>query len=155
MSNLEWINEAEAMLGVTEIPGSRSHPEIMKWAKELGSKYYTTDSIPWCALFAAHCLHTAKVDLKPVGNILWAYDYAKLGVKVPPCYGAVMVCKSGHVAFLISQDRDYYHILGGNQGDKVSVIRTPKSNLMTARWPKEYFHLRNDDLPLNLSFTPG
>lgn len=159
MSNLPWLDVAESYIGLEEVEGGRSNPEILVWAKELNQKYYTTDSIPWCGLFAGVCLTRGGVDVKKqVPNMLWARDYMKLGVDSDPCFGAVMVFTrdgGGHVAFYISEDDDYYHVLGGNQGDKVSVIRHRKSALLGARWPKEFLDLRDERPLLNPNFEPG
>ncbi len=159
MSNLPWIDIAESYIGLEEVDGGASNPEILKWAKELDQKYYTTDSIPWCSLFTSYCLYKAGVDVKKeLPNPLWARDNLKLGVETEPCFGAVMVFGrdgGGHVAFAISQDDNYYHVLGGNQGDKVSVIRHAKSGLLGARWPREFLHLKTDELVYNRNFQPG
>jgi hypothetical protein len=49
----------------------------------------------------------------------------------------------GHVGFLLSEDADTYHILGGNQSDTVNVARIAKSRFVGARWPKGYEHLHS------------
>ena len=43
----------------------------------------------------------------------------------------------GHVGFYVSEDKEAYNILGGNQSDKVSVARVGKDRFLEARWPKE------------------
>ena len=157
MSSLPWMDFAEAAIGTEEFSGSRSNPEILAWAKELNSRYYTDDSIPWCGLFMAHCFHSAGCSVK-FGNFLWALDWRKFGVRSTGCYGALGVFGrngGGHVALYVSEDDDYYHILGGNQGDKVSVVRHSKSSLIEWRWPKEYLHLKVEGPIFNRNFVPG
>lgn len=46
--------EALKLYGTLEVAGSKSNPEILAWAKELGLRDYTTDSIPWCRLIRGH-----------------------------------------------------------------------------------------------------
>lgn len=145
MSNVPWIDIAESHIGLKEIPGDDDNPEIMQWAKELEQKYYTADSIPWCGLFAAHCLNEAGVNVKKIGNFLWALNYRNLGVHCEPTFGAVMVFSrngGGHVAFYVKEDDDYYYVLGGNQSDAVNVTRMPKGNLVDSRWPSEFLDLK-------------
>lgn len=156
MSNLPWIDVAESFLGTKEVPGPKSNPIIVQWAKDIGgyaAKYYTTDSIPWCALFTAYCLIKGgcKVD---IDNPLWVPNYHKYGTHCRPVYGCVMDF-GYHIGFYISEDDDYYHILGGNQSDMVNVIRIPKHHLVSSRWPTEKLDLLVDGPIINKHFTPG
>jgi hypothetical protein len=41
----------------------------------------------------------------------------------------------GHVAFYVSESATHYTCLGGNQGNRVSISRYPKGNLLGARMP--------------------
>lgn len=43
----------------------------------------------------------------------------------------------GHVGFYVGEDAKGYYVLGGNQGDKVSVVRIAKDRLLPngIRWP--------------------
>lgn len=43
----------------------------------------------------------------------------------------------GHVGFYVGKDLTSYHVLGGNQGDKVSVVRLEKSRYISRRSPIE------------------
>jgi hypothetical protein len=42
---------------------------------------------------------------------------------------------AGHVGLYIGEDNDCYHVLGGNQSDKVCITRIEKSRLYAARRP--------------------
>jgi hypothetical protein len=44
----------------------------------------------------------------------------------------------GHVGFYVGEDKDAYHILGGNQSDMVSVARVAKDRHVDARWPSTF-----------------
>ena len=46
----------------------------------------------------------------------------------------------GHVGFYVGEDSTAYHVLSGNQFDKVGITRIDKSRLVAIRWP-----LRRDD----------
>ena len=125
------IREAVALYGTVETPGARNTPEIMAWAKETAKhvKGYTADSIPWCGLFAATVVQRAGFDV-PV-NPLWALNWLNFGTKIDkPGLGDVLVWRrkgGGHVGFYVGEDATHFHCLGGNQGDKVSIVRLPKA----------------------------
>ncbi len=66
----------------------------------------------------------------------------KFGAPVSPTLGAILVFWRGkrtgwlgHVGFYTGEDTSAYHVLGGNQGDKVSITRIAKERLLEARWP--------------------
>jgi len=51
--------------------------------------------------------------------------------------GAVLVFElagGGHVGFYVGEDLTSYHVLGGNQGKRVSVMRLEKSRCIRRRW---------------------
>ncbi len=131
------IQEALALYGTKETKGNGNNPAIMKWAKELGIRDYTMDSIPWCGLFAALIVHRADKD--PVANPLWARNWAKFGKKVAsPALGDVVVFVrdgGGHVGFYVGESETTYHVLGGNQGDAVSICEIAKSRCIASRRP--------------------
>lgn len=128
--------EAVKNLGVKEIVGKSHNPIILGWANELGlQKVYTEDEIPWCGLFIAHCANTA--DVQVVERPLWALNWAKYGNEVKePMLGDILTFKrngGGHVGIYVGEDDKYYHVLGGNQNNSVSVSRIAKSRLHKAR----------------------
>jgi uncharacterized protein (TIGR02594 family) len=128
--------EAVKNLGLKEIVGKAHNPTILGWAKELGlQKVYTEDEIPWCGLFIAHCAHVAGVGV--VERPLWALNWAKFGTEVKePMLGDVLTFKrdgGGHVGIYVGEDDKYYHVLGGNQNNSVSVSRIAKARLHKAR----------------------
>lgn len=128
--------EAVKLIGTKEIVGKAHNPVILGWAKELGlEKVYTNDEIPWCGLFIAYCAHTAGVQV--VDKPLWALSWAKYGTKVTePMLGDILTFKrdgGGHVGIYVGEDKDCYHVLGGNQGNAVSVTRILKTRLYQAR----------------------
>lgn len=75
-----------------------------------------------------------------VKDPLWALNWNNFGVKVGvPMLGDVLTFtrkSGGHVGFYIGEDSTAYHVLGGNQGNKVSIVRIAKSRLSQARRPE-------------------
>jgi uncharacterized protein (TIGR02594 family) len=128
--------EAVKLIGIKEVVGKVHNPIIMAWAKDLDlQKIYTADEIPWCGLFIAYACHKAGIDV--VDKPLWALSWAKWGNKVTePMLGDILTFKrdgGGHVGIYVGEDKDCYHVLGGNQGNAVSVTRIVKSRLYQAR----------------------
>ena len=128
--------EAVKLIGIKEVVGKVHNPIIMSWAKDLDlQKIYTADEIPWCGLFIAYACHKAGIDV--VDKPLWALSWAKWGTKVTePMLGDILTFKrdgGGHVGIYVGEDKDCYHVLGGNQGNAVSVTRIVKSRLYQAR----------------------
>lgn len=139
------IQLALAEFGVQEVVGKGSSKTIIGWRDELnhaGVKIegYSTDSIPWCGLFAAIVTYRRmKNPAEPVKDPLWARNWAKYGVAVKqPALGDVLVFQrdsGGHVGFYVAEDATAYHVLGGNQSNKVCITRVLKSRLIAARRP--------------------
>lgn len=134
----KMLLEALKLYGVVETKGAGNTPAIMAWAKALGgdvAKVFTADSIPWCGLFVAYVAMRAG---KPVpASPLWALSWASWGTKAPAAQlGDVLVFKrdgGGHVGLYVGEDASAYHVLGGNQGDAVSITRIAKSRCVAAR----------------------
>lgn len=128
--------EAVKLLETKEVVGKVHNPVILGWAKEVGlSKVYTADEIPWCGLAIAYACHQAGVEV--VDKPLWALSWANYGTKVSePMLGDILTFKrdgGGHVGIYVGEDKECYHVLGGNQGNAMSVTRIVKSRLYQAR----------------------
>lgn len=128
--------QAVKLIGTKEIVGSKHNPDILFWAKELKlSSVYNSDEIPWCGLFIAYCCHVAGLDV--VSKPLWALSWANWGTSVTePMLGDILTFKrngGGHVGIYVGEDDTHYHVLGGNQGNAVSVSRIAKNRLFKAR----------------------
>lgn len=131
------IKEALKLYGTREVLGANNNPEILSWRRECNIAY-SADSIPWCGLFVAVIAKRANWSI--VENPLWARNWLNFGVASrSPGLGDIMVFSrdgGGHVSFYVGEDLSYYHVLGGNQGDAVSIIRISKDRLVGARRPK-------------------
>jgi uncharacterized protein (TIGR02594 family) len=135
-----WFETAKSLLGTREITGPNHNTTILSWARGIGGwlgKFYNADEIPWCGLFVAHCFRVAGL---PVGqNSLSALSWAQWGVPIQKASpGALLVfirSGGGHVGFYVSEDKDAYHVLGGNQSNAVTITRIAKNRLKAIRWP--------------------
>ncbi|GAB4352157.1 MAG: hypothetical protein Kow0026_09600 [Oricola sp.] len=139
--DLPWMIEAGRLAGIREEPGPASNPTIMNWAKALDLSY-ASDEVPWCGLFVGHCVASQLPEEPLPAGLLGARSWLGFGHTVAPQFGAVLVFWRGskddwrgHVGFCFAQDDTHYHVLGGNQSNKVNVSRFPRKRLLDARWP--------------------
>ncbi|WP_260598276.1 TIGR02594 family protein [Sphingomonas endolithica] len=141
-----WLRHGRSLLGTREAAGSASSKTILGWAVSLGIKVlgivYNADDVPWCGVFVAKCLRAADVDLSGMKVAVRAKAWATWGSNLAAdrlSPGAILVFEregGGHVAFYVGEDATHYHVLGGNQGDMVSIMRLAKSRCIARRWPK-------------------
>lgn len=144
---MRWMTEARSLIGQREVPGAGNNPVIMSWGNRLGARIlgiaYGADSVPWCGLFAAHCVTQAGIVPPPISirAKAWATWGDPLSIRaVYPPVGAVAVFErkgGGHIGFVDSVNADgSLNVLGGNQGDAVNVRRFTRERLVALRWPK-------------------
>lgn len=138
-----WLRAARALVGTREAAGAANNATILGWAKRQGSKVlgmvYNADSVPWCGLFVAHCLAQDGIPAAPIAVRAKAWSTWGANLRAESLApGAVLVFErpgGGHVGFYVGEDAVSYHVLGGNQGDRVSVMRLDKSRCIARRWP--------------------
>lgn len=128
-----------SFIGTKEVKGAKHNATIMSWAKEVGlEKAYSSDEIPWCGLFVA--MLVKRSGREPVENPLWARNWCKWAVAADNAeLGDIVVFKrgtGGHVGVYIAEDATYYHVLGGNQSDAVTITRIEKMRCIGIRRPK-------------------
>lgn len=139
----KWLKAARTKLGTKEAAGSANSPTILGWAKRLGTKVlgmiYNADSVPWCGVFVAYCLQEDGLDPAPIAAraTSWSiWGQALRPERLAP--GAILVFErpgGGHVGFYVGEDLKAYHVLGGNQGDAVTIARVAKDRCIARRWP--------------------
>lgn len=126
-----WLKEAAKNLGVVEGPGAKDNPIVVKYYADAGFSGIKHDSVAWCAAFVGAMLKRA--GYKTSGSLA-ARSYEGYGVKLhQPMYGCIGVKKRagggwlGHVGFVVGFGAGKVWMLGGNQGDRVSVAAFPAS----------------------------
>lgn len=143
------IKLALAEFGVKEVIGKGSNRTILAWRDELNGAApagkpivsgFSDDDIAWCGLFAAIICYRRKKNIgEAVKEPLWARNWAKYGTVSPVAsLGDVLVFVrngGGHVGFYVGEDKTAYHVLGGNQSDKVCFTRILKSRCIAVRRP--------------------
>ncbi len=141
MDQPKWMVEAWRLLGEREVAGRRDNPDIVALYRDAGHPKIDNDEVAWCAAFAGACLVRAGVSGT---RSLMARSYLKWGVALSEGrLGAVTVLTRGanpaygHVGFWIGETRSRVILLGGNQGDAVSVSAFDRGRLLGFRWPTE------------------
>ena len=138
MNELDWIREARKYIGLSEIPGKQHNSTVVNMGIRLGA-WWRDDETPWCGTFAAHCLREAGRAIPK--HWYRARDYENSGTTLTrPAYGCIAVMSrqgGGHVGFVVGETKPGGDllILGGNQGNRVSIARFPRSRITAYRWP--------------------
>lgn len=134
-----WLAEAWREFGQSEISGARHNDRIVAFFRELGHERIEQDEVAWCAAFVGASLERAGLAST---RSLSARSYANWGEALDAeRFGAVAVLSRGsntalgHVGFLVGWTATRLWLLGGNQGDSVSVQGFARSRLLALRWP--------------------
>jgi uncharacterized protein (TIGR02594 family) len=136
-----WLVPALAELGQREHAGSADNPRIVRFYAQVGHAEIQHDEVAWCAAFVGAMLETAGV---PSTRSLMARSYLTWGTALTTGRrGAIAVFRrgrdpsAGHVGFWLGESDDLIHLLGGNQGDAVSITTMAKADLLGLRWPTD------------------
>ena len=140
LGELSWIAEARTHIGLREVPGPKTNSVISGWLTRLKA-WWSDDATPWCGTFAAMCL--ANAGLTPPKDWYRATSWLTLPVALSrPAYGCVVVFTrdgGGHVGFVVGKDKaGNLMVLGGNQGDAVSIRPFAISRVAGYRWPSAF-----------------
>jgi len=159
---IPWFSVATHFRGITEVHGSVDNPKILEMFRISGHPEVKDDETPWCAAFVGACLRLA--GYRSSGS-LGARSYQRFGADLgsKPQRGCIVVfwrgdpnAATGHVAFFDREEGDRVFVLGGNQGDTVSIDPYPKSRVLAYRWPTETAPLPTDTmLPNILTIDPA
>ena len=137
MSDPQWLAIARPLVGLEEIPGPQHAPEILGMWRAIKRSGIQSDEVPWCAAFVGACLERAGIRSSRFES---AASYLTWGVRLSdPVHGCVVVFSrdgGGHVGFVVGQDEQgRLLVLGGNQGDRVSVKAFDRARVTGYRWP--------------------
>lgn len=132
-------------LGVAEIPGEANNPRIIEYLKTV-MRGSLADEISWCSAFANWVLeqHGLRGTNSPLARSFFHCDSSTFFELSHPKYGALVVMRRGkepwmgHVGFFVQTDPtdpNYFYMLGGNQGNSVSIARFPYTPVLGYRWP--------------------
>ena len=139
--SLPWMQQARAQIGAREVPGPKHNPLVLLWWRLIRRGGIKSDEVPWCSAFVG-------AMFEQVGMASTRYESARSwldwGRRLPePAYGCVVVLArgpgqgaGGHVGFVAGADvRGRLLVLGGNQGDAVSIVAFDRARVLGYRWP--------------------
>lgn len=132
-----WLRLAHASLGLREIHGAPTEPTIARWLKQLGA-WWTDDETPWCGTACAAWMKVAGISPPKTWYRAkgWLEFGRPLSVPVPGCVVVLDRAGGGHVGLVVGVTPiNDLLVLGGNQGDCVSIARFPRSRVVGYRWP--------------------
>jgi uncharacterized protein (TIGR02594 family) len=142
MGTPAWLDSAWAEFGVSERAGAGDDPAVVRYFAESGHASVRDDETPWCAAFLGAMLKRAGI--KGTGSLL-ARSYLKWGDALnAPKLGCIAVLSrgtdpaAGHVGFYLGGAPGRVILLGGNQGNAVSVTAFADDRVLGFRWPKDH-----------------
>ena len=127
----------ELNLGVTEVPGRQDNPRIVMYHQTTrgGAAH---DETPWCSSFVNYCVR--KAGLRGTDDkraLSWHEQGFGQDVTEHPKEDDIVVFRrrsptesGGHVGFFTSQQGDKIQILGGNQGNAISIAPFPRDGTL-------------------------
>jgi uncharacterized protein (TIGR02594 family) len=124
--------------GLKEFDGPASNPEIITMGEEMGIDVEDDSTLAWCSLALNYYAKTCGYEYS---NSLSARSWLQMPIKVlKPTLGDIVVLWrenptswKGHVGLFISMDDLRVYILGGNQGNMISIAAYPKDRILGIR----------------------
>ncbi len=146
---------AQRFIGTREVPGSGDNPHVLAMLR-LDAKWPSHDEVPWCSAFTNYVTWLLRL---PRSKSLRARSWLEVGYAVEntdarPGFDVVVLQRGGggqpgpdvldapgHVGFFAGWDipdpgtggNDQILVLGGNQGNTVSVRPYPRTRLLGIR----------------------
>ncbi len=142
MDEYPWMPIARSYLGQHEVPGPAANQFIVECLRDftdVDRAMAKSDETAWCSAFANRCVAEAGLEGT---NSAWArswLDWGREPENDEEYAGAIVVLErgpnSGHVGFLNDWGDGWVELLGGNQGDSVSLARFSDSRVLGYRVP--------------------
>jgi uncharacterized protein (TIGR02594 family) len=122
-SEFKWMQVARDEIGQAEGGPDSSNPRIEAYhATTQGG--VEPDSVPWCSSFVNFCVEQAGFQgTKSKSARSWLEWGVEAAEFVPGCIVVLQRGQppKGHVGFYVGRESSRIRLLGGNQGDKVSI----------------------------------
>lgn len=142
-----WYVEARRKIGLQETINNKS---LREYLKSDGSTLGDPAKLPWCGDFQETII-ALTLPLEPmIENPYYALNWKKFGVALPADMvplGAIAPFErkvagklvGGHIGTIVGHDKTYYHVLGGNQSNAITIAKIAKNRLSgSLRWPLTY-----------------
>ena len=145
MSSTSSLNEllcatALSFAGIREVRGAKANPVIVDMLRRL-LPWAKSDETPWCSAFvnevAFQCnwhvdINAAARSWLKVGKLVTDLDDALPG-NIVILHRGNPKSWTGHVGFYCRHNARYVWLLGGNQGNSVSIRAYPRSRILGVR----------------------
>jgi len=138
---------AGRFVGVTETAGVASNPQVLAMLR-LDNAWPAGDDVPWCSAFVNYIAHLLRL---PRSKNLAARSWLQVGTPVSLVQaeagfdvvvlkrgggnqpGPKVIAAPGHVGFFAGLESPRVLVLGGNQGDAVSVAGFQTTDVLGVR----------------------
>lgn len=138
---------ATRFVGVKEMPGATANPHVLAMLR-LDASWVQDDQTAWCSAFVNYVCWLLEL---PRSKSLAARSWLNVGQSVPLSDarvgfdvviltrgtgkqpGADVIAAPGHVGFYAGLDAGGVLLLGGNQGDAVTIATFPKARILGVR----------------------
>ncbi len=146
--NITAFDIAERFIGTAEVPGSEDNPQVLAML-HLDAKWPEGDEVPWCSGFVNYIAWLLRL---PRSKSLLARSWLDVGRPLEPLgaevgFDVVILRRGphgvqsgpenrtapGHVGFYAGQTGSLVYLLGGNQGNRVSVASYLKDRVLGVR----------------------
>jgi len=138
---------AQRFVGLREVSGTASNPAVLAMLR-LDNSWPAGDDVAWCSAFVNFIAWLLRLPRsKSLAARSWllvgepvTLDLAEVGFDMVvlkrgsgPQPGPEVIKASGHVGFFAGVEGARVLLLGGNQGDEVSLDRFPVANVLGVR----------------------
>lgn len=153
-----WFAGLYADLGLKEITGKKHNPKVVAYFRDAGFAGIKDDETAWCAACVNAHLERAgyqgSKSLAARSFERWGKPLAKprVGCIVPMWRGSKTGWQ-GHVGLYVGETKTHVLVLGGNQGDAVSIAKYPKSRVLGYRWPRTAIELKTSQAAAGSAVT--
>lgn len=144
--NITAYDIAERFIGLAEVPGSQAEPAILAMLK-LDQQWPDDDQVPWCSAFVNYIAWLLRLPRsKSLRARSWlevgqpvAIERAQVGFDITvlnrehALADPTLIEAPGHVGFFAGREGGRLYLLGGNQGNRVSVAPFKESDLLGIR----------------------
>jgi uncharacterized protein (TIGR02594 family) len=135
---------AITQIGEREVAGTGTNPIIADYFTATSYRA-TSDEVPWCSAFACWCCESAGIlsprSASALAWINWNNSKGRRESTSAPRRGDILVYArpeagptAGHVGFYASTENNGLWVLGGNQGNEVSIVLRKDKPLAVLGW---------------------
>lgn len=143
------FERAQRFVGeVREVAGEKDHPLIRWWLSLCGFGFDVHDETSWCSAFVNGCAWDLRL---PRSKSAMARSWLQVGISISleqatPDYCVVVLKRGtgpqpgpevtnapGHVGLFAGREGNFVLLLGGNQGNQVSVARFDVADILGVR----------------------